>query len=500
MQAKQFCSGADLCLQRNKTMKKITKEEGLEILFFAFILCVWLAWAYILPFNEGPDEYMRSRIVEYIVEYGGLPTGYQQEIMDYSWGFTYGFRPILPQILEALFVRAAMFFTEDSFLILFAGRLTSVICGLVFAVYVRLTAKKLFSSSGMQWLFTLLVVCLPQAAFLFTYLNCDSMALMASAMIVWYLLSGREDGFSIRTCVKLSLSFAICILSYYNAYGFLLAAALVFFGFYLERSRRGEACWGEFWRKGFLILGITFALSGWWFIRNYFLYDGDILGLRTQDLYAEQYAMDILKPSNRRTYRNQGRSMLYMLFRSDWIVSVAKSFIGVLGPLWYALRWWMYLGYALILGTGLLGGVFEGAARLHSRGKERRVNYETLFWHVGMAAAILAPNILNFWYSYATDYQPQGRYSMPMLIPFMYYITKGISFLIRRLCRRTGAWMRSLAQAGTTLVCLWIAGAALFCVIRIMWPAYKDVEDKSAVRVYTMEELYGEDWEEKVSE
>ena len=40
--------------------------------------------------------------------------------------------------------------------------------------------------------------------------------------------------------------------------------------------------------------------------------------------------------------------------------------------------------------------------------------------------------------------------------------------------------------------------SALFCVVKIMWPAYKDVEDKSVVKVYTMEELYGEDWEERV--
>ena len=30
--------------------------------------------------------------------------------------------------------------------------------------------------------------------------------------------------------------------------------------------------------------------------------------------------------------------------------------------------------------------------------------------------------------------------------------------------------------------------------------AYKDVEDKSVVKVYTMEELYGEDWEERIEQ
>ena len=489
-------------------MKKIAKEEWLEIVFYVFILTVWLAWAWIMPFNEGPDEYMRSRIVEYIVEYGKLPTGYQQEIMDYSWGFTYAFRPILPQILEAGFARVGMLFTSDAFSLLFAGRLSSILCGLVFAGYVRTIAKKLFDRSGIQWLFTLLTVCLPQATFLFTYLNCDSMALMAAAMIVWYLLKGMNDSFSIPVCLKLAVSFSICILSYYNAYGFLITGALVFFGYYLEKNRQGGHCWKEFWAKGVLILGVVLLLSGWWFVRNYFLYDGDILGLKTQDEYAEKYAMDILKPSNRQTYQNQGHSMLYMLFRSDFVSSVVKSFIGVLGPLWYALRWWMYAGYGMIFGAGLIGLLAEAAVRLHSRkrrkecenGAAARLNYRRLFWHIGLIVAIVVPNVLNFWYSYATDYQPQGRYSMPMLIPFMYYITLGLYFLIRWIGERAGALARRILTVGTTLVCLWIAGCALFCVVKIMWPAYKDVEDKSVVKVYTMAELYGEEWEERLGQ
>ena len=218
--------------------------------------------------------------------------------------------------------------------------------------------------------------------------------------------------------------------------------------------------------------------------------------------------MDILKPSNRQTYQNQGHSMLYMLFRSDFVSSVVKSFIGVLGPLWYALRWWMYAGYGMIFGAGLIGLLAEAAVRLHSRkrrkecenGAAARLNYRRLFWHIGLIVAIVVPNVLNFWYSYATDYQPQGRYSMPMLIPFMYYITRGLYFLIRWIGERAGALARRILTVGTTLVCLWIAGCALFCVVKIMWPAYKDVEDKSVVKVYTMEELYGEDWEERLGQ
>ncbi|MCI8375859.1 MAG: hypothetical protein HFI29_10550 [Lachnospiraceae bacterium] len=476
-------------------MRKIAKEKWPELLFVAFVLGLWLFWAFILPFNEGPDENMRSRIIEYIIGYGGLPTGYQQEIMDYSWGFTYGFRPILPQIVEAFFIRIGMFFTGDAFSLLFIGRLASVLCGLVFIGYVQAIGRKLFQAREIQWLFVLMVVCLPQAAFLFTYLNCDSMALMATAMITYYLLKGREDSFSTGTCIRLAVSLSICVLSYYNAYGFLITSVLVFGGSFLERSRKGEDCWKEFWKKGFLILGIVLVLAGWWFVRNYFLYEGDILGLRTQNEYAEQYAMDELKPSNRRTYRNRGLSMGDMLFRSDWAPSVLKSFIGVLGPLWYVLRWWMYLGYGLLFAAGGLGAFIGLVLRLLAWRKQkgrRTLDMAGLSLHLGFLVAVLVPNFLNFWYSYATDYQPQGRYSMPMLIPFMYYVVWGLAFWVKRLGRLGGALWRRLLLWAVRLVCLWIAGVFLFCVVRIMWPAYRDVEDKSVVKIYTMEELFGE--------
>ena len=105
--------------------------------------------------------------------------------------------------------------------------------------------------------------------------------------------------------------------------------------------------------------------------------------------------------------------------------------------------------------------------------------------HAGFGIAVLIPNLLNFWYSYATDYQPQGRYSMPMLIPFMYYMVLGLSFWMEKLRSR-------LIPALIRLACIWIAGVFLFCVVRIMWPAYRDVEDKSVVKIYTMEELFGD--------
>ena len=108
-------------------------------------------------------------------------------------------------------MRAGMLFTEDAFGLLFVGRLSSILCGLVYAGYVRAIAKKLFAAAPDP------VAVYPAGGLpasggvLFTYLNCDSMALMATAMILWYLLRGMEDGFSVPSCLKLAASFSICI-------------------------------------------------------------------------------------------------------------------------------------------------------------------------------------------------------------------------------------------------------------------------------------------------
>lgn len=42
--------------------------------------------------------------------------------------------------------------------------------------------------------------------------------------------------------------------------------------------------------------------------------------------------------------------------------------------------------------------------------------YVVLHFHAGF---------LTIYYAYTTDYQNQGRYLLPALIPLMYYMTKG---------------------------------------------------------------------------
>lgn len=49
-----------------------------------------------------------------------------------------------------------------------------------------------------------------------------------------------------------------------------------------------------------------------------------------------------------------------------------------------------------------------------------------VFFHANMVFCILMPFILTIKYAYTVDYQAQGRYIMPGMIPLMYYVCRGL--------------------------------------------------------------------------
>ena len=71
-------------------------------------------------------------------------------------------------------------------------------------------------------------------------------------------------------------------------------------------------------------------LAGWWFIRNYLLYDGDFLGLHSSSASMEQYASEIMKPSQRMSPAETGVSVVGMMTGTNWWEMTLKSFVELL--------------------------------------------------------------------------------------------------------------------------------------------------------------------------
>ena len=218
----------------------------------------------------------------------------------------------------------------------------------------------LFRKKETGRLFTVLVCFLPGTCFLFSYINTDGLALFTTAWILYCWCRACKEGWTLKVCVQMGIAMGLCMLSYYNAYGYLLMSAVFFVGCMMKCGEQ-KWDWQQLLKKGCLMLGIVFLVAGWWFIRSGILYDGDFLGMKTSSIYAEKYAIDELKPSNRVLPVNMGMSVLDMIWwvpgewQHNWLVTVLVSFVGTFGHLDIFMPYLWSKVYLIVFAVGILG-------------------------------------------------------------------------------------------------------------------------------------------------
>lgn len=202
-----------------KMRRFYTNELFHEFLFFSLALICMLIFAFIQPFGEGPDEINRFRVVRFIYENGRLPKGDDPAVLIPGYGGSYAFQPMLTYILDGYLLRAVRVFTERFDVLLVTARLINVAFGMAAAFFTRRLSRLLFPEKMTQWLFSCLVVFLPQSIFLHTYINTDSCALFSVILMFAAVLEGMKNGFTRSTCIQTAVGVILCALSYYNAYG-----------------------------------------------------------------------------------------------------------------------------------------------------------------------------------------------------------------------------------------------------------------------------------------
>lgn len=429
----------NILTQKNKKIFKTI----LIIIFIIYISYLCINIAVNTAFNTAPDEFMKYDICKYICNHLKLPHGGDKEIMNDMWGISYAFTPILAYIFAGLFMKVATFFTQNGDIILISARLFSVLCIIGYAYICIKISNKLFKGIY-KWLFIVLATLLPQLIYLGTYINNDSLALFSIALIIYAWIQGIEKDWDWKSCVILGVGIGICALSYYNAYGYILTSIFI----YIISCVIKKINIKEFFKKGIVIAAIATAIAGWWFIRNYILYDGDFLGLNTSKQYSQMYAIEQLKPTNRATPANEHISLIYMLKDMQWIKISIQSMIGIFGYMNIIMDRRIYIVYSLIIGLGIIGISFEWIValtkkillKINNKNKENITekdikNKENILFNIVMIINIIIPIFLSIYYSYFSDFQPQGRYIMPIIIPLMYFITIGLrnicNFFIR---------------------------------------------------------------------
>lgn len=410
-------------------MKKLNlskTEFALIFLYFSLYFIIALSLLFRQPFGNPPDEINRYLIPQYIADNGVLPNGYDESIRIPSYGFSYAFQPILPYMVQGYAMRAVSHFTTNAATLFYTARLVDFFFGLIMAVFVLLLGRKWFRKKPLQYVFSFFVMFLPQSIFLHTYVNTDSCCMMSIAIILYALTLCLENHFSYQSSFLLSIGIILCAMSYYNAYGYILSCILLFIANYLTlKNQKLSIDFTDFMKKGGFICVLVLLGIGWWFVRSYLLYDGDFLGLRTRDLCGALYGNENMRPGIRVTYKTEGYSVLSMLLKSDFLVLSINSLIAMYGPMIITTARWIYRFYKLWFLVGLLASTF-----LFSKRTGQGIHFEgrpilTAFFHGNMILCMILPLALSIIYSYQSDYQPQGRYLMPLLVPLCYYCVRG---------------------------------------------------------------------------
>ncbi|HKM33370.1 MAG TPA: hypothetical protein VJY54_01330 [Lachnospiraceae bacterium] len=426
-------------------MKKI-EDKYLFILYLLVFLGIAATIAFLQPhidtpplFGNPPDEVHRYLIPRYICQYGKLPNGFDPEVRIPSYGISYAFYTMLPYIIQGFVMRFVNLFTGSEVALLYTARLVNVCFGTAMAAVVYAIGNRLFNDRRFKWLFCLLVMFLPQSLFIHTYVNTDSLCLFSTAVIVYALVRAYQDGFTKKICVILSLGIIICSLSYYNAYGYILSSILLFLFYFTYRKQNGKLAYHgkEMLRAGIFIAVIVLVGISWYFIRNAILYNGDFLGMESMKKCGELYATAETGSPYAHSYQQRGISIWQMISETDFFAGMFMSFVGAWGSVSIVGSIWMYRFYKAVLAVGVVCFFL-----LKNKNQDQSVSQgRKIFFYFNMIFCAVMPLALCIYYAYSMDFQNQGRYVMPGIIPIMYFVTKGLDKLSDR--KWVLAWLRS---------------------------------------------------------
>lgn len=450
--------------------------------FILLILLLDLVWMTMIPMSRAPDEEVRIILSDYIAAHGSLPNAWDESvrITKTGWGFSYALRPMLINILGGLMIQFVSLFTNDIWIQVLSVRLLSALSCTMMVYFIFRLAEAL--GWKLYWAFAAAAISalMPQVTFLSGYNNNDVFSAACVTMVLFCWVRGMRQNWQWGDCLRLALGLGLTILSYYNAYPYVLFSIPLFF---LTAFKKGMSREEKLlvWKKAGFITLITFLIAGWWFIRNGILYHGDILGSKTRLEMGELFAEADKKPSTVFKPIREGVSLfgVWSLTNGDpfpWATKSFMSTIGLLGMMDYLLPGELYNFAKAVFKAGFFLFLIQYVIRLirlcllrFSKGKENRL---VLFWGFALICAVLVV-LLSLYYSWTDDFQPQGRYFMPAYTTFIFCMIqgfRGIFWLISKIRP-----MESITPVLEMIFCGWltvsICGMQIYVLNRV-YPYY----------------------------
>lgn len=230
-----------------------------------------LPWMLTLPGSEAPDEPNHYWVSHFLTTHLRLPSG--EEVLAAGLPAQYGSLPqfgYLPHVLTSYFA------SEANMHVL--SRLGSVVAGVPTVVAAVLIGKELFPTSKFKaFALPLLVVLHPQLVFTQSYINTDSTTVSLASISILIVVRAIKRGLSIKAALLLGFLLGWLALSKHTGLSIVPALGL---GVIAATLGRGETL-AQAIQKIAAAAVVFGATCGWWFVRNYHEFSGDILGSRT---------------------------------------------------------------------------------------------------------------------------------------------------------------------------------------------------------------------------
>lgn len=424
----------------------ILRKHYLLAALLSFALLNGLLWSLIIPFDGAPDEVHKYEIVYFIWKYHRLPVFgpsadvYIREAPGTRDGYVYGLTATSPcgaYLLTAL----AMLLTPSDIptVLLHTARLTSVICAIITLYLAYRIVRALWGSEIYALGVTALIALIPQFTYTGAYVGEDAYQIMAVTWTIWATTRGIQEGWMLRN--RLSLGLALVFVSVGKQNGWVAGfpfVLLALFSTWRGNWRERLQAWASMFLPGCLTLGS-------WLARNWLLYH-DPLALGTARTAWQDYMTRL--GLTWIPYSQRGYSLVDLVIGTRWLRTMFESFWGRFFYMDVPMDTRIYL--ALFAGCLVAAGSTVWAV-LRKRDKTLP-NQATvkILGCAGLAFVLLfASAAANSLYN---DYQAQGRYFFPLIVPIAISLT-------------LGPYVLSTTYPKRVLAAVWAVALGMLCAL-----------------------------------
>jgi hypothetical protein len=389
-------------------------KNGKELIIIILLsVIVRLPWLLMIPQAEAPDENMHVWVINYIATHCNLPD--RQALSNSGLVSAYGSVPpfaYLPHIicLKLFTPDIQTPFNRQISLSQLVTRLGSLFMSLIVVAAAWWIGRKLFLDNRLAAIaLPLLVAFHPQFVFVSSYANNDITTAAVSSLIIVNIVSVLDTGLKTATVFYLSLLLSWLTLSKYSGLHLLpVTCSFLPVGAFLHKQKMSVL-----FKYELGLLSCVALLTSWWFLRNYWQFDGDITGIKTMNhLWNLVY----------RSYTSPAPSILSILVSNSFWRMLFFSFWGWFGYMTHSLPKIIYYTYLffVLVAAGL------SINYLRSLKTTKKIPARAWTWLL-FATCIILNLIMCAYCCCAQVSGPQGRYLFPSEIPIMSLIIGGLN-------------------------------------------------------------------------